>query len=80
MMRCAPGFIAARTPSSAIFDSNALVKRYVNEDGTAWVRRMTRRSPSTVIYITRTTAVEVTSAAARRRKGRALTSVKASSI
>ncbi|MGO9469853.1 MAG: hypothetical protein ACLQVF_37600 [Isosphaeraceae bacterium] len=25
-------------------DSSALVKRYVQEDGTAWVRRLTRRS------------------------------------
>ena len=62
------------------FDSSALVKRYVQEDGTAWVRRLTRRSPSTVIYIARITAVEVTSAVARRRKGRTLTSSKASSI
>jgi predicted nucleic acid-binding protein len=61
-------------------DSSALVKRYVIETGTAWVRRLTRRSPSTVIYIARITAVEVTSAVARRRKGRTLTSAKASSI
>ena len=44
------------------------------------MRRLTRRSPSTVIYIARITAVEVTSAVARRRKGRTLTSAKASSI
>jgi predicted nucleic acid-binding protein len=61
-------------------DSSALVKRYVIETGTAWVRRLTRRSPSTVIYIARITAVEVTSAVARRRKDRTLTSRKASSI
>jgi hypothetical protein len=30
-------------------DSSGLVKRYVREDGTGWVRRLTRRSPSTVI-------------------------------
>jgi len=45
----------------------------VQESGTSWVRRLTRRSPSTVIYIDRITAVEVTSAAARRRKERTLT-------
>jgi predicted nucleic acid-binding protein len=61
-------------------DSSALVKRYVREDGTGWVRRLTRRSSSTVIYIARITAVELTSAVARRRKGRTLPSKKASSI
>jgi predicted nucleic acid-binding protein len=61
-------------------DSSGLVKRYVQEDGTGWVRRLTRRSPSTVIYVARITAVEVTSAIARRRKGRTITSQKASSI
>lgn len=44
------------------------------------MRRPTRRSPSTVIYIARITAVEITSAVARRRKGRTLTAAKASSI
>jgi uncharacterized protein len=44
------------------------------------VRRLTRRSPSTVIYVARITSVEVTSAVARRRKGRTLTAAKASSI
>ena len=57
-----------------------LVKRYVQEVGTAWVRSITRHSPSTTIGIARITAVEVTSAVARRRKGRTLTSRKASSI
>jgi predicted nucleic acid-binding protein len=61
-------------------DSSGLVKRYVQEDGTAWVRRLTRRSPSTVIDIARITALEVASAVARRRKARTLNSAKASSI
>jgi predicted nucleic acid-binding protein len=61
-------------------DSSALVKRYVQETGTSWLRRLTRRSTSTVIYIAQITVVEVTSAVARRRKGRTLTSAKASSI
>ena len=78
-----------RKPSSAsgaevatayFVDSSALVKRYVQEAGTAWVRGITRHSPSTIIYIARITAVEVTSAVARRRKGRTLTSARASSI
>ena len=37
------------------------------ETGTAWVRGITRRRPSTHIYIALITAVEVTSAVARRR-------------
>jgi uncharacterized protein len=50
-------------------DTSALVKRYVQESGTAWVRRLTRHKPSTIIDIARITIVEVTSAVARRRKG-----------
>ena len=66
--------------SGYFVDSSALVKRYVDEIGTAWVRRLTRQSTSTTIYIARITAVEVTSAVARRRKGRFLTSPRAASI
>jgi predicted nucleic acid-binding protein len=62
------------------FDSSALVQRYVRETGTFWVRSLTRHNPSTVIYIARITAVEVTSAVARRRKGRTLTSARTASI
>jgi uncharacterized protein len=50
-------------------DSSALMNRYVQETGTAWVRRLTRHNPSTIIYIARITVVEVTSAVARRRNG-----------
>ena len=70
----------AATYAAYFADSSALVKRYVQETGTSWVRRLTRRSPSTVIYIAHITAVEVTSAVARRRKGKTLTAAKASSI
>jgi len=41
-------------------DSSALVKRYVLETGTAWVRGITRRRSSTDIFIALITAVEVT--------------------
>jgi predicted nucleic acid-binding protein len=61
-------------------DSSALVKRYVQELGTAWLRGITRRSRSTVIYIARITTVEVTCAGARRRKDKTLTARRASSI
>jgi predicted nucleic acid-binding protein len=68
------------TAAYYVVDSSALVKRYVLETGTAWVRRLTRRSPSTVIYIAHITAVEVTCAVARRRKGKTLTPSRTSSI
>ena len=54
-------------------DSSALVKRYVQETGTSWVRGITRHSPSTIIYLAHITAVEVTCAVARRRQGKTLT-------
>ena len=63
-----------------LLDSSALVKRYVIETGTAWVRGLTRHRPATVIYIAHITAVEVTCAIARRRKGKMITAAKASSI
>jgi len=49
------------------FDASAIVKRYVQETGTDWVRRLTRRGNPTPIYLAGITAVEVTSAVARRR-------------
>jgi predicted nucleic acid-binding protein len=78
-----------RKPSSAsgaevatayFVDSSALVKRYVRETGTSWVRSITRRRPSTHLYVVLITAVEVTSAVARRRGGGTLSSAQASSI
>ena len=70
----------AEVPALYFCDSSALVKRYVQEVGTPWIRGLTRRSPSTVIDIARITAVEVTCAVARRRKGKTLTPRRASSI
>jgi predicted nucleic acid-binding protein len=70
----------AEVAEAYFVDSSALVKRYVQEDGTAWVRRLTRRSAGRRIYLARITAVEVTAAVARRRKGKTLTAAKASSI
>jgi uncharacterized protein len=66
--------------SAYFLDSSALVKRYVIETGTGWVRQLTRHRPSTVIYIAHITAVEVTCALARRRKGKLLTVARASSL
>ena len=61
-------------------DSSALVKRYVREAGTSWVRRLTRQGTSNYIYLARITVVEVTSAIARRRKGGTVLPPRASSI
>ena len=51
------------------FDSSAIVKRYILEDGTAWVRRTTRRGKPDPIYLARIAEVGVTSAVARRKRG-----------
>jgi hypothetical protein len=66
-------------PTAYFLDSSALVKRYVREAGTAWVRGVTRRRSSTYIYIALIAAVEVTSAIARRR-GVTLSAAQASSF
>ena len=61
-------------------DSSALVKRYVQETGTAWVRTLTHRRTGHQIFLARITAVEVTAAVARRRKGGSLTAARVRSI
>ena len=61
-------------------DSSALVKRYVQESGTQWVRKLTRYDSLNEIYLVRVTAVEVTSAVVRRREEKRLTRSRASSI
>jgi predicted nucleic acid-binding protein len=48
------------------FDSSGLVKRYLQETGTAWIRSLSRRGTTDPIYVARITAVEVCSAVARR--------------
>ena len=66
------------------FDSSALVKRYVVETGTPWVRRLTRRGKPEPIYLVRITTVEVAAVARRRRRRRRqngnITAARASSI
>src|SRR5262249_8824775 len=52
---------------------------YVRETGTAWVRGITRRRSSSDLFIALITAVEVTSAIARRR-GATLSAAQASSL
>ena len=61
-------------------DSSALVKRYVQEVGTPWVRRLTHRGQAHEIYLASITPVELTAAVARRRRGKTLSAPQASSI
>lgn len=48
------------------FDSSALVKRYVTETGTTWVRSITLSSANNVIFIAQIAPVETVSAFSRR--------------
>lgn len=61
-------------------DSSALVKRYIQETGTAWVRGLTHRGAGNPIFLPRITIVEVTAAVARRRGGRTITPTQASAF
>ncbi len=48
-------------------DTSVIVKRYVQEPGTAWVRTLAASASGNFIYLARITEVEVTAAIARRR-------------
>lgn len=50
------------------FDSSALVKRYVSEDGSGWVRAITHPSGLNDIHVARITGAEVLAAVTRRRR------------
>jgi uncharacterized protein len=54
-------------------DTSAVVKRYVQEIGTAWIRGLADPSAGHFLYLARITDVEVTSAIARRRGQAGLT-------
>jgi predicted nucleic acid-binding protein len=54
--------------NSYFLDSSVLVKRYVIETGTKWVREMTSPDASNRIILARITWVEVISALARRQR------------
>ncbi len=54
------------------FDSSAIVKNYVQELGTNWVKSILNTVKSNVIYVVSITEVEVVSAFARRLKGKTL--------
>jgi uncharacterized protein len=52
-----------------IFDASAIVKRYVQEVGTDWVRTLADPAAGHEIFLTRITRVEVTAAVVRREHG-----------
>jgi uncharacterized protein len=51
------------------FDSSALVKRYVNEKGSAWVSATVNPVGGPRVYVAAVTGVEVVAAIARKLKG-----------
>jgi uncharacterized protein len=55
--------------SAYVLDTSAVVKRYIREIGTAWVRGIADPTASNLIYVARITDVEVTSAVVRRQRG-----------
>ncbi len=54
------------------FDSSAIVKRYIQENGTSWIINLFRSSNQDSFYCARITLVEVISAFSRRLKGKSL--------
>jgi len=52
--------------SQYFLDSSALVKRYMPETGTGWVRQMTASASNNDIYVAQITVVEIQSAIARQ--------------
>lgn len=59
------------------FDSSALVKRYAQETGSAWVEALTDPQAGHGFYLARITAGEVVAAVARRQRGGALSAADA---
>lgn len=59
------------------FDSSGLVKSYVSETGSSWVRSVTNPAAANDVYVVRVTEVEITSAIVRRRRSGTLTTAEA---
>ena len=55
-------------------DSSSLIKRYVMESGTLWVREIIAPAAGNVIFISEITPVEVVSGAMRRKRDGSITS------
>lgn len=61
-------------------DSSALVKRYVQEQGSAWVLQQTDSASGHSIYVARITGVEVVSAIVRKARSGGLSVADAASV
>ena len=61
-------------------DTSAVVKRYIQETGSAWVRALADPLAAHLIYLARITDVEATSAVIRRQRGGAFSSTTAAAI
>jgi predicted nucleic acid-binding protein len=62
-----------------LLDTSAVVKRYIQEIGTGWIRGIADPAASHLIYLVRLTDVELTSAIVRRQRGGTLSSQEAAS-
>lgn len=54
--------------ATCFFDGSGLAKRYIAENGTAWVKEITDPSAGNRVYVARVTLVEIVSAIARRTR------------
>src|SRR5262249_62360359 len=61
-------------------DSSALVKRYAQETGSAWIGLLTDQQAGHPFYLARITAVEVVAAVARRQRGGAFSAADAAAL
>jgi uncharacterized protein len=62
------------------FDTSGLVKCHVSENGTAWVRSLTRPQAGHTIFLARITGVEMFAAISRRQRGGSLSPAQAGAI
>jgi predicted nucleic acid-binding protein len=63
-----------------ICDANAIVKRYVSETGSAWVRALADQPAAHEIFLTHLARVEVVAAVARRARGGSIPSSSAAAL
>ncbi|HEV3136591.1 MAG TPA: type II toxin-antitoxin system VapC family toxin [Pirellulales bacterium] len=61
-------------------DSSSVVKRYVEESGSAWVNQLFDSATDDRKYVARITGVEVVAAVARRRRGGTVTADRAANL
>jgi predicted nucleic acid-binding protein len=66
--------------SDYFFDSSALLKRYVTEQGTAWILTLTARRARNTIFIAQITPVEVISGIERQHRMGQLLAADAQSV